>query len=147
MTIDEAMAGLRRLFLDSAPVIYYVEGHPDYLQVVTPFFDAIDAGTLVAVASPITLAVCLVGVYRSGAAELEGPFLGLLTREPNADFVIADAGLAVRAAQIRARYNHSLPDAFQVATALAARCDVILTNDRALRRVTALSVIVVDDLE
>lgn len=32
MRIDEALQGVTRLFLDTAPVIYYVEKHPTYLD-------------------------------------------------------------------------------------------------------------------
>ncbi len=39
-----------------------------------------------------------------------------------------------------------LPDAFQVAVALAADCDAFLTNDATFRRVAELRVLVLDDL-
>jgi hypothetical protein len=38
-------------------------------------------------------------------------------------------------------------DAFQVAAALNAGCDAILTNDVGLRRVTELPILIVGDLE
>jgi hypothetical protein len=38
------------------------------------------------------------------------------------------------------------PDALQIATALAAGCEIFVTNDRALRRATELRVVTLDDL-
>jgi predicted nucleic acid-binding protein len=40
-----------------------------------------------------------------------------------------------------------LTDAFQVAVAIASGCDAFLTNDIALKRVTELGVIVLDEME
>ena len=55
MTITEHLQGVRRLFLDTAPVIYFVEKNLAYIEHVKPVFALIDAGELQAVTSPITL--------------------------------------------------------------------------------------------
>ena len=68
-----------------------------------------------------------------------------ITAGVNTDFQGIDA-VGDAAAELRARYNVSLTDAFQVAAALAGLCDAFLTNDTALRRVTELVVLVLDDL-
>jgi hypothetical protein len=49
--ISAALQGVTRLFLDTAPVIYYVEKHPTYLALVAPIFGRVDAGALTAVTS------------------------------------------------------------------------------------------------
>ncbi|MFB2977929.1 type II toxin-antitoxin system VapC family toxin [Microseira sp. BLCC-F43] len=59
---------------------------------------------------------------------------------------MASQYLAIQAEQIRSRYNLQLPDAFQIAIALAANCEAFLTNDVILRRVTELRVLVLDEL-
>jgi len=38
-------------------------------------------------------------------------------------------------------------DAFQIAAALAAGCDAFLTNDNTLKRVSELTILVLDELE
>lgn len=55
--------------------------------------------------------------------------------------------IATKAAEIQARYNLKLPDAFQIATAQNAGCDGFLTNDADLKRVTELQIIVLKELE
>jgi predicted nucleic acid-binding protein len=52
-----------------------------------------------------------------------------------------------RAAELRARYNLSLTDAFQIAVALQSGCDAFLTNDMTLKRVSELSVVVLEEME
>jgi predicted nucleic acid-binding protein len=64
-----------------------------------------------------------------------------------ADFVKTDAAIAQRAAEMRVRYNLKLPDALQIATAIASNCDAFLTNDAQLNRVMELRVMVISELE
>ena len=46
--------------LDTAPLIYFMERHPTYLEIVRPFFVALDQGEFRAVTSVITLLEVLV---------------------------------------------------------------------------------------
>lgn len=147
MTIEESLQGVTRLFLDTAPVIYAVERNAQYLQLVRAIFERIFNGLAIAVTSPITLAECLVRPYSLGQTELQQDFIELITEHDNIEFVpIDEQDIAIQAAQIRARYNLQLPDAFQIAVAEAANCEAILTNDVILRRVTELRVLVLDEL-
>jgi predicted nucleic acid-binding protein len=134
-----------RVFLDTAPIIYYVEGHPHYLSEVRPIFDRIIEGSLIAVTSPITLAECLIAPHRLGLAQLEQDFYDLIVEGRNTLFMTIDDVDARRAGELRARYNLTLPDAFQIAVALNAGCNAFLTNDAALRRVTEMNIIILSD--
>jgi hypothetical protein len=51
MKITEHLQGVAWLFLDTAPVVYYVEKNPHYLAKVQVIFAQIDAGTFTAVTS------------------------------------------------------------------------------------------------
>jgi predicted nucleic acid-binding protein len=145
--ITDALRGVTRVFLDTAPVIYYVERNPTYMARVDDLFDRIDAGTLQAVTSPITLAECLVEPIRRGLTQAQQDFTDLIVSGANVTFVSLGAATARQAADFRARYNLTLTDALQVAAALEGGCDSFLTNDLALRRVRELRILVLDDLE
>lgn len=146
MSITDSLQGVTRLFLDSAPVIYAVERNPQYLPLVRVVFERIFSGLPMGVVSPITLAECLVQPYRLGQNELQQDFIELMTDNQNIEFVpIDDEIIAIDAAEIRARYNLQLPDAFQITVALAAGCEAFLTNDVTFKRVTELRVLVLDD--
>jgi predicted nucleic acid-binding protein len=96
----------------------------------------------------ISIAECLVPPYRLGQAQLQQEFINVIVGGDNIIFEpIVDENIAIQAAQIRARYNLQLPDAFQVAVAMAAECEALLTNDATFRRVTELRVLVLDDLK
>ena len=96
---------------------------------------------------PITLAECLVQPYRLALVSLQQDFFDLVVHGSNTIFVSVAQEDARYAAELRAMYNLTLPDALQIASAIRAGCDAVLTNDAGLRRVTKIRTIVVDDLE
>jgi predicted nucleic acid-binding protein len=145
MTIAQAMNGVNHLFLDTALVIYFVEQNPDYADRVNNIFDLIDAGSPIAVSSSITLAETLVIPIRLGLNPLRQDFVEILTGQ-GAIFVSPGSNEAQKAAELRARYNLSLTDAYQVACGLTADCEALLTNDHQFRQVAELRILVLDDL-
>lgn len=146
MTITEALDHVTRLFLDTAPVIYYVEANPSYSALVDEIFNGIDSGVVSSVTSPITLAECLVMPLRQGLAASEQDFTDVIVTGANVTFALPDVAIARQAADLRARYNLGLLDAFQIATAIGTGCDAFLTNDLKLKRVAEISILVLDEL-
>lgn len=146
MNITDALKGVQRLFLDTAPVIYHVEGVAAYRPLTDLIFQEICDGTFEAVTSSVTLAECLVHPYRHNDMALAQQFRDVITAGVHTRYVGVD-NVAENAAELRARYNLSLTDAFQAASALAAGCEALLTNDAALKRVTELRVLVLGELQ
>jgi predicted nucleic acid-binding protein len=149
MKISERLKNVRQLFVDTAPVIYFVENNPRYADIVRVVFDSLDLGNgvLVGVTSPITLAECLVLPYRTQQPQVVEAFTELLANSDSIRFVTLDGQIANRAADLRARYGLSLPDAFQIAVAILSGCDAFLTNDISLRQVVEINVILLDEME
>jgi predicted nucleic acid-binding protein len=129
VNISDGLQNVTRLFLDIAPIIYYVEKNPDYFASVEIIFERIDGGLLTAVTSPVTLAECLVIPYRLELAQRQWDFFDLIVYGSNTVFLPIDHAQARQAAELRARYSLTLPDALQIAVALAAGCEAFLTND------------------
>ena len=146
MKVNNAIQGIRRLFLDTAPIIYYVENHPNYYELTQVIFDGIDEGLLLGVTSPISLSECLVYPYKLGLIALAQDFIYLIVDGENINFVLIDEDIGNLAAQMRARYNLSLTDSLQIATAIQSNCDAFLTNDLQLKRVNELSILVISEL-
>ncbi len=147
MKVADALRDITRLFLDTAPVVYYVEKNPQYSASTALIFDRIDNGLLIAITSPVTLAECLVVPYRSGLTQLQQDFFDLIVFGRNTIFMPIDHEVGRRAATLRAQYSLTLLDALQIAAALSAGCEALLTNDVRLQRVTELRVIVLAELE
>lgn len=144
--MSDLLVRLSRVFLDSAPVIYFIEKHPVYCSILEPLFSRFETGELVAVTSPITLAECLVLPMRQRNPEAVEAFVAILGGDDSSFFVPLQRETARIAADIRSRYNVTLADAFQVAAALEGQCDVFLTNDKDLCRVADLKVVLVEEL-
>jgi predicted nucleic acid-binding protein len=145
--LEDALAGVKNLGLDTAPVIYFVEKHPQYDALVTEIFRRIDDGMLVGVTSVITFTEVLVQPIRRDDAKLQQEYSELLLHSADFETMPIDAETAKRAATLRAKYNLRTPDALQVATALEFDCQAFLTNDIPLKRVTELRVLILDELE
>jgi predicted nucleic acid-binding protein len=147
MKLVEQLESVRRIFLDTAPVIYFVEQNPDYLEKSQAVFSRLDEGKITAIVSPITLSECLVVPYRLEHAEVVQVFTDLLVNSESVLFYPIDEITADKAADLRARYNLTLTDAFQLAIAIQAECDAFLTNDIDLKRVTEIPIIVLSEEE
>ncbi len=147
MKIVDRLRNVTRLFLDTAPVVYFVEENARYLPIVENVFLMLDDGQLTAVTSPVTLAECLVVPLRANRSDLAQAFTDLITMGNHTVFVSIDQETAQKAAELRAKYNLTLTDAFQAASALVAGCEAFLTNDATIKRVTELNVIALDEVE
>ena len=65
-----------------------------------------------------------------------------LTLFPNLTSMPVDVQLAKAAARVRAQFRLKLPDAIQVAAALIAKADALITNDRELQKKVSEPVVV-----
>ena len=96
--------------------------------------------------STLSLTEALIFPLRGQEFEKVQIYRTLLGSTPGIRLVPVDFQVANKAADLRVRYNLKTPDALQVATALLAGCEAFLTNDKGLRRVAELRVLVLDDL-
>lgn len=146
MRVQDVLQNTSRLFLDTAPVIYYIERHPNYFDRVQAIFHQIDAGTIQAVTSTITLSECLVHPIRHAWVALQKDYYDLIVNGTHTFFARQGEAIGVQAAELRARHHLELPDALQIATAMQTNCDAFLTNDSDLKRITELHICVIDEL-
>jgi predicted nucleic acid-binding protein len=144
--IDEALAGVSRLGLDTAPIIYLVEDNPLYIDRILTIFRRLADGQIVGITSVITLCEVLIHPLRHGNNQLEQEYRRVLLGSDDLRIRSVGPGVARHAADLRARYSLRLPDALQVATALRAGCQAFLTNDAGFRRVAELRVLLLDEL-
>lgn len=127
------------LIVDSAPIIYTLEGHARLAARFAPVFEAADAGAARILISTVTLAEVLAGPLRSGNEALAARYLETLTRAW--EVMPVDVGVAVEAARIRTSHRLRLPDAIQVATAIRAGATALVTHDGAFTAVRGLKVV------
>jgi predicted nucleic acid-binding protein len=146
VTVNDALARVSRLGVDTAPLVYYVEDHPAYADRVEAVFRRAASNGIYLCSTVVTLTEVLVVPKRAGRADLETAYRDLLLNNDNFALLSVDVAVAERAADLRARYSLKTPDAIQVATALENGCQAFLTNDAGLRRVADIRTLVLGEL-
>lgn len=132
--------------VDTAPFIYLIEEHPVYLPVVRPLFEMADRGRLRVVTSVITLVEVLVRPLQQDNQDVAQKYRDILLGAEGLIVVPVSVRLAEEAASLRARYHLRVPDAIQVATAVAEGATAFLTNDKRLASLPEIHVLVLDEL-
>lgn len=127
--------------LDTAPLIYFVEQNADYVDLVRPFFQAIDRGELQVVTSTATLAEVLTQPLRRGNDRLAREYLTILLWAPNVEMIELTPVIAQQTALLRARYNLHTLDAIQLATAIECGASAFFTNDTRLPNLPQLDIV------
>lgn len=147
MKITDALKGVQRLYIETAPLIYYVEEHPNYIAKMDAIIEAMDHAGLTAVSSVITLTEVLNQPMKMSNQKLEQEYRDILVNSGSYQLVAINIQIAEAAAGFRARYGLRTPDALHVASAISTACDAFLTNDTGIKRVTELSILILDELE
>jgi predicted nucleic acid-binding protein len=145
--IGPALGQVRRLYVETAPLIYYVEEHPTYIERMEAIVRFIEDTPIEAVSSVISLTEVLSQPIKKGRNDLEQAYLNILSSGARFRLLPVSQAIAESAARLRAQHNLRTPDALHVATALDSACDAFLTNDNGLKRVTEITVLLLDDLE
>lgn len=117
------------------------------MPIVAPFFEALDRGDLEVVTSTITLLEVLVHPLRESNHEALQNYRDVLINAQGMTLVDVSADIAVMASSLRASYGINTPDAIQIATAIQNGAAAFLTNDRALKQVAEIQVLIVQELQ
>ena len=133
--------------LDTAPLIYFIEGHTTYQSVLARLFDFNDKGGFSFVTSTVTLLEVLVKPLREGQSGIAKQYRDILTNAKGIEIIDVTAAIAEQAALLRAKYNLKTPDAIQLATSIEGGADYFLTNDNRLKLVSEMTVVTVSELQ
>lgn len=132
--------------LDTAPLIYFIEQNPTYLEMMRLFFRILNQGDFLVITSVVTIPEVLVYPLRQGNITLAQQYRDILFNSQGLTTIEVVPNIAETAAQLRADYNLKTPDAIQMATAINEGASFFLTNDGRLPSLPGLSVLVLDQL-
>ena len=144
--LSKRLAAAKVIGLDTPIFIYFLEDHPHYGPLAQITINGIEKGKWQGVTSTITLMEITVRPWQMGREAAAREYEAVLVHFPNLSVVDVDRNVARAAAQLRAKYNVSPPDALQVAAGLSFGAKAFLTNDRRLSKLQELiDVLVLDD--
>jgi predicted nucleic acid-binding protein len=132
--------------LDTAPFIYFIEDVVPYADLLDPVFNLLESHALRAVTSTLTIAEILTKPFADKNFSLADEIKFAINSFASLSIVSVDEKLAEAAALLRARYTIRLADALQVATAIQGEATLFLTNDKRVKKVDAVQVLVLSEL-
>lgn len=146
MTLSEELARINSIFVDTAPIIYYIEAHQEYGPLAKEVITAFQEGNLTAHSSVITLTEVLPKPIERGDEKLARKFADFLKHGKHLTMIEISEGIAESAGKLRGRYPVlKTVDALQIAVALEVGSEAFLTNDIKLKQISDIKVLVLKD--
>ena len=139
------MIEYNRVFLDTTPLIYFLDADEHFGEKTRQILDEIMEADGEIVSSVITCTEYLVYPYRTGNREKVDAFFDFI-EDCAIDLYEIDVEIAKKAAEIRAEYkDFKAMDSLQLAVAVCSGCDTFLTNDKQLRQFKELNCVTVEE--
>ena len=143
--LERLLASHPLLALDTSIFIYHFESHPTYLPFTRSILQTVAAGARDAIISELVLLELLVKPMSLEQEELADQYEILLEHFPHLKICPIQRAVIRRAAQLRGRYRMKTPDAIHLASALENGATLFIGNDRGLRVVQGIEVMVLKD--
>jgi predicted nucleic acid-binding protein len=132
--------------VDTAPLVFYIEDHPEYADRLEPFFQAVVEGRIAMVTAVVTLLEVLVHPLRRGDEALAHADNDFLLASSGVTTVPVDEAIAQAAAELRSGSKLKTPDAIHLATAMDRKADAFLTSDRDFDGAASMPILRVSEL-
>ncbi|MBQ7655863.1 MAG: PIN domain-containing protein [Clostridia bacterium] len=139
------MTDNKTVFLDTAPLIYFLDNNVLYAEKMMRIFDSLLSNNDRLVSSVITAEEYLVYPLRTGNQQKVDVFFEF-TADYGIDLIPVSLAIAKKAAYIRAAFpSFKSMDALQLAAAAETGCDLFLTNDKQLKQFEEIPCVTVDE--
>ena len=143
---SKRLAKAKVIGLDTSVFVYFLEDNKNYAPLAQITLKGIENGKWQGVTSTITLMEITVRPWQLGNESAAREYEAVLVHFPNLTIVDVDRDVARMAAQLRAKYKVSPPDALQVAASVSFGANAFLTNDKRLAKLEdVIDIIVMDD--
>lgn len=146
MILSEAVGEIKTIFLDTAPIIYFIEAHDQFGPLVKQIVELMNNNRIKAFTSVLTISEVLPKPVEMGNAELVEKFKTYLKNGTNLTLLQITECIGETAGMLRGKYPHlKTVDAIQIAAAIDAEMDAFLTNDKKLSTIKEIKILVLKD--
>lgn len=135
----------RLCFLDTSCFIYLLENNKNYADLMNVVFDYISLEKLKAASSIISISEVLVKPFKENKQSIVNEYVDFFLKLPSFTIIYPDIKEAIKAAEIRAKFNFELVDSYQLALAQLSGCKTFLTNDKNLKKYKEIKVLILED--
>ena len=134
-----------RIFFDTAPYIYLLDYNDTYRENTIRIFEHCLSHEKQMLTSTVTIEEFCVKPYRDDDIKLIKDFKRFLI-DTEIKIIQIDEEIAHKAAMIRAKYkSFKAMDSLQLAAAIIVGCDLFITNDKQLRQIKDLNILVISE--
>jgi len=147
VSFREEISRFSSIFIDTAPIIYFIEGDSRFGPLARTAIEAVGHGHLEAYTSVLTLTEVLPKPIQNEAYELATTLMRFLRNGDHFTLIEITPEIAERAGVLRGK-NKSLRtvDALHLAAALDVKAGAFLTNDRKVKKIEEnLEIVVLAD--
>jgi predicted nucleic acid-binding protein len=146
MSLSDELIQYDTIFIDTAPIIYYIEAHSQFVPLVKEVVNSFQFGKLRAFSSVITLTEVLPKPVEAGDERLAKRFTDFLKYGKNFNLLEISANIAERAGSLRGKYlDLKTIDAIEISTAIGVGVDAFITNDKTLKQIKEIEILVLND--
>ena len=143
MNLLEEISSFKTIFIDTAPIIYYIEDNPQFGKLSKIVADYIQKEKVITFSSVLTLTEVLPKPVSLGKKSIVKKFLEFLNNQNNLYLLEISNAIAENAGYLRSKYPQlKTLDALQLAAAIYADVDAFLTNDIKLKQIKEIPILV-----
>ena len=137
----------KTIFVDTAPFIYFIEGHSRFHETLLEIFQLNAEGKIYFQTSTLTLLEVLVQPVKLKKLKLAREYEKIITSSSNIEIYDLDIEISKQAAKLRAEHNLRTPDAIQIATGIVKGADLFFTNDVNLKKASGIKMLILEELD
>lgn len=132
--------------LDTVIFIYHFEKSKTYFKLTKEIFSRLDENQeFSAITSILTLLEVSVKPIEDSRDDLLKEYSDKLLYDNKLTTLMIERDVAIKAAELRAKYRLRTPDAIQIATSIIGKAGAFITNDIDLKKVKEIEVLILDD--
>jgi predicted nucleic acid-binding protein len=143
--IVDALRPYQRIGFDTPVFVYHIEQASPWAAPASAALEAMTDGRFAGMTSVLTLLEIAIKPLRLGRPEIADAYEALIGDITNLAINTVDVRSARIGAELRSRYGLRTPDSLQIAACIANGAEAFVTNDRRLRRVKEIDIVVLND--
>ena len=144
--MNKVLEKSRVLFVDTGAVIRLLQMHPDYYPVVSSVLDHSYENNVTVLVSDVTLFELSRRAFVAGEGVLARQYREFFEHSRNVKACEVTGEIAVKAAEFAAK-NLTTEESLRLSTAFESGADCILTDCAAMRDLTDVPVVLLDEVE
>lgn len=134
-----------RVYFDVNPIIYFIEQNTQFAEAVTPIFEMIGDGSIVAFTSELSLTEVLIKPIRDNRIQVIQTHKELLLDPELFTLISLNQDTFLLAAELGGKLSMRTQDAIHMACAIESKCKYFITNDKGIKSNAEVTVVQIGD--